>query len=237
MWKDQIEEFSQYYKVITYDMRGYGKSTPVNGIFNHSNDLLGLLNHLNVQSAHFVGCSKGGGVLIDFALSNPELVKSITLVSTFPHGYDDENEPDPPKEWQLAIDSFNNNDLEKTSEIECKIWVIGRYRQKNEVSEKIFTSIKQMNLIVLKNEKDFTMKEEITNPKAFDMLKENKHLFPILFILGTLDDPLINTNAIKVAEIIAAPIVSIDNTAHLPNMEKPTEFNSELRNFLRNIDN
>jgi len=60
-WKDQIEFFKSDYKVICYDMRGFGKSTVPSGMnYSHAEDLRALLDHLDIEKAHILGHSFGG---------------------------------------------------------------------------------------------------------------------------------------------------------------------------------
>ena len=47
MWDDQIEALSENYRVIRYDVRGFGKSAvPTDRNYSHADDLMALLEHL-----------------------------------------------------------------------------------------------------------------------------------------------------------------------------------------------
>lgn len=84
----QVAAFSQYYRVITLDQRGHGKSfKPAQGysIETMAEDLYQLLRHLNVAQAHIGGASMGGMVSLQFALAHPEIVRSLILVDSYPH--------------------------------------------------------------------------------------------------------------------------------------------------------
>src|SRR5215210_1160925 len=71
-WNNEFAFFAQNYQVIRYDMRGYGKSEPVDGEFSHMSDLVSLLNALEIQEPLVImGCSMGGGLAMDFALTYP----------------------------------------------------------------------------------------------------------------------------------------------------------------------
>jgi pimeloyl-ACP methyl ester carboxylesterase len=69
------------YRVIAYSRRGYFKSDPVPrdnpGIA--SGDLKNLLDLLRVQKCHLAGSAAGCQIGIDFALSNPARLYSLTL--------------------------------------------------------------------------------------------------------------------------------------------------------------
>ena len=59
-WNHEFWFFSQRYKVIRYDMRGYGKSEPVEGVFSHLGDLTALIEGLKIdQPLLLMGCSMG----------------------------------------------------------------------------------------------------------------------------------------------------------------------------------
>ncbi len=84
----QVAPFSQEYRVITLDFRGHGKSfKPATGysIGIMASDVRELLRQLNVEQAHVGGASMGGMVALQFALTYPEMVRSLVLVDSFPH--------------------------------------------------------------------------------------------------------------------------------------------------------
>jgi len=74
MWDDQFETLAQYYRVLRYDARGFGRSAlPTSSGYTHQTDLKALLEHLEIASANILGLSMGGGVAINFALAYPEM--------------------------------------------------------------------------------------------------------------------------------------------------------------------
>ena len=86
-WEAQVPELSQTYQVITFDLRGHGRSDKPAGPYQISEfaaDLAGLLKALGIPSAHIAGVSLGGTVAFQFALDYPALVRSLILVNTGP---------------------------------------------------------------------------------------------------------------------------------------------------------
>jgi non-heme chloroperoxidase len=84
-WTGQIGPFSSKYHVISYSRRlaqpnrnemDYAKST----IENNSADLVGLLEQLGFSSVHLVGHSYGGFAAAYCALTNPRLIRTLTLI-------------------------------------------------------------------------------------------------------------------------------------------------------------
>src|SRR5262245_4893004 len=76
------EPLAQHFRVIRYDMRGYGQSSQVTSPLCRRDDLNRLLDYLDVTRAHFVGCSNGGQICLDLALEHPERTASLTLVGS-----------------------------------------------------------------------------------------------------------------------------------------------------------
>src|SRR5919112_4353346 len=82
MWEGQVAAFAARYRVVRFDLRGFGKTEMVEGPFSHHEDLRGLLDFLGVERTHLVGCSMGGGAVLDFALEYPERVGDLVLVGS-----------------------------------------------------------------------------------------------------------------------------------------------------------
>lgn len=67
---------------LRYDLRGFGRSTPLDGSpYSHTDDLLALLDARGIARAPVLGLSMGGGVALNFALSHPERVSRLILIS------------------------------------------------------------------------------------------------------------------------------------------------------------
>ena len=82
IWIYQQPAFSHAgYRVIAYSRRGYGKSDPVprDNPGTASGDLHDLLDFLGVGKCHVVASAAGCQIAIDFALSNPGKLYSLTL--------------------------------------------------------------------------------------------------------------------------------------------------------------
>lgn len=74
-FKYQIDELSDKYKVITFDIRGHGRSQYSAHPITYqliSNDIKKLLDHLGVQKAYLCGYSTGGTIVLEFILKNAE---------------------------------------------------------------------------------------------------------------------------------------------------------------------
>ncbi|HMD57685.1 MAG TPA: alpha/beta fold hydrolase [Solirubrobacteraceae bacterium] len=74
------------FETITYDHRGVGASTRLDGpvtIPSMAEDAAGLIGALGLESAHVLGISMGGMIAQELALAHPELVRTLTLGCTY----------------------------------------------------------------------------------------------------------------------------------------------------------
>lgn len=86
-WEYQAPEFARDYRVITFDLRGHGKSDKPAGPYTMpmlASDLAGLLQKLQIPSVHLAGMSLGGGVAFQFVLDHPGMVKTLTIINSGP---------------------------------------------------------------------------------------------------------------------------------------------------------
>ena len=84
MWDDQMPILSGY-RVLRYDTRGHGRTEVPEGDYalgQLAGDVLGLLDALRIEKAHFVGLSMGGMIGQTAALEDPDRFFSLTLCDT-----------------------------------------------------------------------------------------------------------------------------------------------------------
>ncbi len=84
------------YKIIAVDLRGHGDSAkphePEAYGSNLHSDLVELLDHLEIDTAHFVGFSLGANVVGDLVVARPERVRTATMGSGFFTTWHEEDE-------------------------------------------------------------------------------------------------------------------------------------------------
>src|SRR5215212_7554895 len=116
-WNNEFPYFAQNHQAIRYDMRGYGKSEPVEGEFSLLSDLVALLDTLEIQGpVVLMGCSMGGGLALDFALTHPATVKALILVGAGPSGL--ELDVPTPSGFAEVEKAFEAGDLDRVAELE-----------------------------------------------------------------------------------------------------------------------
>lgn len=85
MWKSQIDVLAEQYEIIVYDMLGHGDSALPNendGLDAYADQLALLLDHLGIKRVAVVGFSMGGLVARAFALSHPDRIAAMVVLSS-----------------------------------------------------------------------------------------------------------------------------------------------------------
>jgi 3-oxoadipate enol-lactonase len=84
-WDGCTPVLARHHRVLRVDVRGFGESDKPPGPYSpqlFASDLAGLVQDCQVTRAHVAGISMGGVIAQRFALDYPELVQSLTLIST-----------------------------------------------------------------------------------------------------------------------------------------------------------
>ena len=87
-WAAVASDWSRDFQLIVPDLRGHGRSSVLSTPFRHADaaaDILGLLDHLKVNTCKGLGVSGGGNVLLHMATRQPKRVEAMVLVSATPY--------------------------------------------------------------------------------------------------------------------------------------------------------
>ncbi len=88
MWDEVVGRLVADFRCIRYDTRGHGGSTHDGSPFaieDLADDVVALLDHLGLSSAHFAGLSLGGMTGQALAIRHPARLRSLTLMATSSH--------------------------------------------------------------------------------------------------------------------------------------------------------
>ena len=231
MWDEQFQLFAQHYKVIRYDVRGYGKSDEPKTSFSDYKDLHRLLAHLSVKTVHIVGVSNGGRIALDFAAEYPDMIHSLILVGTGVRGRGVSG-PEEEKFWgefetqmKLQEEAVKGDRLAEATEIDVNTWA----------SAQTPASRKRILEIALENshvQKDEPGKFQVSpEPAAYKRLSEIRA--PTLVIIGDRDVRGMRYIADDVhSKIQGSKKLVVQGADHIVNMSKPKEFNKMVLEFL-----
>ena len=232
MWQPQVDFFSAQFKVVRYDLRGFGKSTMPAESFALRDDLYAVLKHLDIRKAALVGCSMGGATAIDFTLEHPEMVTGLVPVGAGVSGWS-EWSPESVKLFTELTDLEKRGDADAAFDLSARYWIDGPSRDVSRVDPKYRERAFQLYKENFSLEA-FQRQENTLEPPAIKRLSEIK--CPTMVIIGDSDTPDLRNIAQHLArEIRGASIATIDNAAHLPSLEHPAEFNRLLQDFLTSL--
>lgn len=85
MWSRVLGSLSRRHRVINVDLRGHGRSGPIERritIYDLLSDCVAVLDHLKIDSAVWCGLSIGGMIGLRAALVVPERVRALILLDT-----------------------------------------------------------------------------------------------------------------------------------------------------------
>jgi pimeloyl-ACP methyl ester carboxylesterase len=237
LWDDHIEAFAQHFKVISYDIRGFGRSGMLKrGMepYSMERDLYSLLRFLGIEKTYILGLSMGGALAIDFTLQYPEMVDALITVGAGLSGFE-EDDPEDLKAKLAAMDeAFKSGDIARSVEISLQAWTDGPQRTPEQVDPLVRERVRAMTTHNFERGDDEDVRPQEMQPPAAGRLSEI-HV-PTLIIVGGQDVEIILTIADRLEEGIAgAKKVVIPGTAHHPNLEKPEEFNRIVIHFLEHL--
>jgi 3-oxoadipate enol-lactonase len=229
MWDEQFPVFAQRYRVIRYDVRGFGQTRLEPGTFANHEDVRMLLNALGAQKAHIIGVSFGSAIALDFTLAHPDVVASLVMVSPGASGVE------PSERIRQFIRDENalveQGDIEGATELNMRLWVDGIHRRPEQVNATVRQRVYDMQYHAFTIPMPDGVEEEELHPPAITCLSEVRA--PTLIIVGDLDLPeKLQLAAQLASDIPGARQHIIAGAAHMPSMEQPEAFKRVVLDFL-----
>lgn len=235
MWDTQWDDLRRTHQVIRYDLLGFGRSDRLEAPVSRRQELYQVLEETGAKRAVLVGCSLSGETVLDAALERPELVSALIVVSAVPGGFEMQGEP--PEDLMDLMAAIEQGDLDLATELQLRIWIDGPFRQPEQVDPLVRQRAAEMGRhALMKGAWNLSL---APGPAPLDppaAARLDQITAPVLIIAGELDNPEILRAAGVMADAIpGAHKRIIPNTAHLPNLEKPAEFNQVVRDFLQSV--
>jgi pimeloyl-ACP methyl ester carboxylesterase len=227
-WEYQVDFFADKFQVITYDVRGHGKTDKPIGPYNiplFTDDLVRLLEVLDTPQAHIIGISMGGMVAFQLAVSYPERVRSLTIVNSWadfvPHSFRERLSI-----WQRVI-LFRLFSMRKIGEI-----IAGRLFIKPEQEEIRQVFIERW----AENHKPAYMAatKGMVGWSVVDRVGEIA--CPTLLIAADEDYTPVAYKESYADQMRNAKLVVIEDSRHATPVEKPEEFNQAVMEFLEGVN-
>ncbi|MBI4300480.1 MAG: alpha/beta hydrolase [Chloroflexi bacterium] len=234
MWAGQVTVFARRYRVITYDVRDHGRSEAPRDGYNwptYAADLRDLLRHLNIDSAHLLGLSMGGGIAIQLALDYPDMARSLILADAGVEGFHYSSD------FADALEGFG--EIARREGIRAvmeKVWLPHPVFDGIRRHPQAFARLREM-VLTFRGEEYLHAQPYRLNPKPqIDRLGEIR--VPTLIIAGSddMDDFKLLAECVHSC-IEGSALRYIAGAGHMVNMEQPQAFNEAVMAFLEGVSN
>ncbi|MEM9394093.1 MAG: 3-oxoadipate enol-lactonase [Pseudomonadota bacterium] len=225
MWDDQIPLLTSRYRVLRYDTRGHGSSDTPAGPYSFADltgDVLGLLDHFDIEKTAFMGLSMGGMTGLGLALDHPERMNRIICAD----GRADAPEPFRAM-WDQRIEKVRTGGLEAIVDGTLSSWLTEEWRDANPGR---VAAVREM---VLGNDPEGYISCCLAL-KELDYFRRLGHArVAILYVGGRQDlgaaPEVMQAMADKTPSSVYVPV---ENAAHVANINAPEAFNAAIRGFL-----
>jgi 3-oxoadipate enol-lactonase len=229
MWDPQFDKYARAFKVLRYDVRGFGRSSDPGQPFSSVEDLRGVMRALGVGRASLVGLSLGGRIALDFALTYPAMVEALVLAGPGLSGFQW------PQESAARAATIIDAARRLGPDAAMELWLKDPYMAPAMENPDLAKRVRQLAMDNAKLWSRPPTPETIPSPPAAERL--TSVLAPTLIILGSRDVPEIQ----KIADLLAGGVpgarkLVIAGAGHMVSMEKPAAFDAAVLNFLSNLE-
>lgn len=230
MWRPQIEALAPTHRVIAPDLRGYGQTTVVAGVTlleEFARDLAALLDALGIRSATIVGLSMGGQIAMAFVQLFPERVEALVLADTFA-------QLDLPAQrtgrFETADRIVREGMEHYAAELLPRMIAPASARLHPEVAEHVMRMMRGTD----PSGAAAALRGRALRQDYIPLLP--KITVPTLILVGSEDEftPVADAERMR-AHLPNASTVVLDGCGHMPNLERPDEFDRHLGDFLARV--
>ncbi len=224
VWNFNIGPLAEKYHVVVPDQIGFGKSDKplVNYRIRTYVDFLDqFCKQLKIEHATLVGNSMGGWIAAMFTAAFPDRVDKLVLVDAA--GYR------PPKDFDMrTLFGLNPTTREGMKVLVAKVFYNKAFQSDAAIDQAIAARIAAGDGYTINS-----ITESIIRGEDFldDVVKTIKR--PALIIWGRQDGLVALGDGERFnKDIVGSKMIVIDQCGHVPNAEKPGEFNAALLKFL-----
>jgi 3-oxoadipate enol-lactonase len=222
MWEPQVDAFSKHFRVLRCDTRGHGQSGVTPGpytIEKLSWDVVGLLDALQIERAHFCGLSMGGLIGMFLGMNAGDRFRKIALCDTAAKiGTDDL--------WNTRIDAVRSGGMKAISGGVIERWLTAGFRASHpEETQSIQVMLEAANpegyIACCAALRDVDLRGGISTIRN-----------ACLALTGTHDTTSPPEEAHFLERSISGAAYAEIPAAHLSNVEARDEFNRHVLQFL-----
>ncbi|WP_433444455.1 alpha/beta fold hydrolase [Nonomuraea sp. CA-141351] len=219
MWDAQVEALSARFRVITVDLRGYGRSAfQADGPYSDAGDVARLLASLQVDRAALVGSSGGSRVALELAAAGlADRLVLLNPISTL------EPTDDVRAYWKEEGRLLELGDVQGAAELNART-LLGP-----EATQEAFGRVVEMQ----RHAFEVQLAADPEPEQVAGEFVQAEIDVPALVVAGAHDLPYFVASARHLAgELPQARLVELEWAGHLPAMERPEEINQLLLDYL-----
>lgn len=228
MWAPQLTAFARTRRVVAPDLRGYGASPVVPGVTplaRFADDIAALLDDLGVERFVLAGLSMGGQIAMECWARFPERIAGLVLADTFPQPDTEEGRR---ARYATAERLLREGMRGYADEVLHRM--VAPYADAD-----VAAHVHRMMTATAPQGAAAALRGRAERPDYRDLL--TRVTVPALVVVGEDDTytPVADAEAMHAA-LPDSTLHVVAGAAHLPNLERPEEFDKALAEFLGRLD-
>ncbi len=226
MWDLTVPALADRFRILRYDTRGHGQTTVTPGPYSIAmlaDDAIGLLDAISIRQAHIMALSMGGMIAQQIGARYPDRALSLLLCDTA-------SEMPPRSMWEERLTIARSQGISGLVDGTIKRWFTAPFIER---APQEIAKVREM-ILGTPVEGYMNCAGAVRDMAQTTMLLKIKA--PTLVITGRQDPACtVEQSTVLHRMIDTSRMVVIEDAAHLSNIEQPTVFNREIRNFLDTI--
>ncbi len=225
MWDGLAAALVPHWRVVRVDVRGHGQSSVPAGEYTLealADDVLGVLDSLSIDKAHWVGLSMGGMIGQAFAINHRERLGRLVLANT-----SSSYGPEGAKTWEARMKAVREGGMAAIADLVMQRYFSDEFRERHpevvmRTKQRVLTTPVVGYLGCCAAIRDLDFSRDLASIHA-----------RTLVIAGGRDagTPVTMSEAIA-TKIPGSQLAVLPDAAHLSAVEAPGEFNALVRDFL-----
>ncbi|RQH02314.1 alpha/beta fold hydrolase [Natrarchaeobius oligotrophus] len=227
-WEGVARSLSSSYQVVRFDLRGSGRSDVPEGPYSIEtwvDDVDGVLDELEVETAHFVGHSLGSIISTKYAIEHPDRVASLSLAAAGPGMPEEKVE-----ETKEIVDAIEADGMEAHADTEVEESLSTHTRETRPELAGLYRDL------ILQNDPDgyVASMRGLMNANLRGELED----VPVPTLLLAAENDVVTppvASFIMADRIPDAQVTVLQRAGHMAHLEAPEELSRSVHDFIANL--